>query len=181
MGLQIETTWAQLQVQTTPAKVNIETSKAKMDLTPQRARMEVSGEPVQITIDQTQCFAETGLKRLPMLVSDWAGQGRQAAMEYIAAKAQQGDAFANLRDKRPAREVLAAMAEQAYFRTSELNIDVAPKTRPEIGVTGGKTINWNPPSLSGNYTPGSISYQVVPGSVNITWSPPGAIKINYTT
>lgn len=180
MGLNIETTWTRLQVQTTPAKVNIQTSKAQIDPAPQPAKMQVSGDPVQITIDQTQCFAETGLKRLPMLISDWASQGKEAARAFTAQTVQDGDTFANLKDRRPAREVLAAMAEQAYFKQTELNIDVAPKTRPEIGVTGGKSISWTPSSYTANYTPNSISYQVAPGAVNITWSPPGAIKINYT-
>ena len=179
MGLEIRTTWAKVAIETIPTKVNITTQPGKMNIDTEPGSLSIQTDLPKVHIDQSACFAEVGLKKYYELTQEWADSGKQSVLDYIAKKSSDGKAMANISDGRSAGQVAAQIAKQATVKTVQINIDVAPKSMPEVEVTGSIDINWTPAKVNVNYTPAVLNYQVSPGRVNVSLNPPGSISIRW--
>ena len=165
MDLRITTTPALIGIDRTPRKLEIQQPKADMALNIEQARVEINTEPGQVQIDQSQCFAEAGLKDIFELTRDNADFARQKAMEGIARIVRQGNDLANIH---LGGNPIADQAEEnsVFWANREFNFDLIPKSRPKIDFTGGTVdiqvvegkvnpqVKVNKPVI--NFTPGNV-------------------------
>ncbi|MDR1736325.1 MAG: DUF6470 family protein [Oscillospiraceae bacterium] len=120
-------------------------------------------EHVQVTIDQTECFATSGLKTPIRLALDWCKRGAQAATEAIGKIASEGKEFVRIeRDSKP----IQSQARRIGYKDATLTVVSMPSVRPdinfqmgtvEVDVEGGAEFDWNPSRSEGSYTPAQVS------------------------
>lgn len=89
--LEIRQTFARLGLETTRPVQEIEQPKPDLGLTQRPARFTIERVPGRLVIDQSQAWAERGLKDPLTLTRDFAAEGREAALEGIARIAEEGD------------------------------------------------------------------------------------------
>jgi len=109
------------------------------------ARLEIRREPVQVLIDQFQCFSEAGRKSVFELGREYARLGREAALKAIGRIAEEGRRMAAIERK---ENVIPQLARERTTRDAAFNIAFIPTSRPEIQVTGG--------TMDMKYIPGSL-------------------------
>ena len=87
----------------------------------------------KIEIDQQDALNELGMGNLDHLVRTSAAAGRQAVVDGIARRAREGDRFAREMIRQDTAVQLAK--EQMFDEIPEINVDVAPKSRPKLLVS----------------------------------------------
>lgn len=132
--IKITSTNALIGIQTTPAKMSIRQPKADFDMRQKHPKIILNTEPVKITIDQSQCFSEAGLKGYMELTDDAAARGRQAVLEGIGRIVSEGNTLAAIENK---HDAIAEIAASNFIQVAERNIDFIPKSRPKFDVVGG--------------------------------------------
>lgn len=182
MGMEITTVKAGLEIQTSPARLQITRTPADYSMERTPATPVMHREAPKVEIDATDCWRERGNKRVTDWVYDEAARGMQNAQDYAGKMAEFGNQMAKIEDGRSAAEVIADFDASTLdmFQEISLNVDVAPKSRPKITVTGGgQEINWNPPDLKINYTAPVLTYNWTPSNINVTMNPPPSISMHY--
>lgn len=133
-SLRITRTDALIGVNTTPTKVKISQPKADIEMHQEYAKVQIKKEPLQIKIDQSQCFNEAGLKNNTAFAGDIVEQGQQAVLEGIARIVAEGNAMADVENRVNA---VAEIAADNSIQVPDFNIDFIPKSRPIIDFVGG--------------------------------------------
>jgi hypothetical protein len=132
--IRITTQNAQIGINTTNAQLSIQQPKAYHELNIVDPSLDIHTEHVKVQIDQTQCFNESGLKNMEALTRDFAAQGKQAALEGISRRSQEGDRLAAISN---GGNAIAEIALSNRFTTHVFDIDTMPKSRPTIDFIGG--------------------------------------------
>ena len=185
MGISISTTPAKLSIETVPGKLEIDTRKAQLELKQEKAKVNIKTEQPRILIDQYECFAEEGLKNNIDLAREHAQKGYQSAMEYIAKKAQDGDAMAKIGHK---ANIMIDNAARDSITTHEFGMVTMPMARPSIDSAGGTVdIQVEPLNeigkingVTGRFIPGDITFNYTPSRININVQSYGSINISYS-
>lgn len=165
MDLRITTTPALIGINRTPGGLDMRQPKADMELNIEHPKVEIHSELGQVRIDQSQCFAEAGLKSYAELTADNAGFARQKVMQTIEKIVRQGDEMMAIETK---GDPIPEQAEENAFLWDdvEVNLDLIPKSRPKIDFVGGTVdiqvkegrvnlqVQVNKPMV--NYTPAKI-------------------------
>ena len=177
-----------IQINSTPALIGIrnqrpvqtmEQPRGEQSIRQTKAEMIVDQELPRVHIDQSQCFAEVGLKSVMELAYEAAQLGRQAVLEGTARVAQEGDRMARLEDGASARAVLADLGEGNAYQVLDYNIDLAPKSRPRIEVTGHLKIDWKLGGVEHHYTPRQAITRYEPGKAEIYLRQWPSIEIRF--
>lgn len=132
--IKITTTNAQIGIQSTPTKMSIRQPKADFDMQQKHPKILLETEPIQIRIDQSQCFAEAGLKSYSALTEEQAARAKQAALEGIGRIVSEGNTLAAIENK---YDAIAEIAASNFIQVADWNIDFIPKSRPKIDFVGG--------------------------------------------
>jgi len=183
MALQISRTDARLHIETTPSHLSIQTRQAKLELSHKDAKVEIRSEMPRVVIDQSECFATSGLMK-PVDLTRTAGQrAMQHALAYTGKIAADGDAMAAIEND---INVIAAIAQRDSVTEHEFGIDYIPKARPKITVTGGEIeVNIKDEAIGptngvkGTIIPGDISFDYTPSKVIIKLAQRPSIRIKY--
>lgn len=184
MGLQITQTYAQLSINTTPGKLEINTTKPKLEIHREGPRLDIRTQQAVVIIDQSECFATSGLKSSVDLTRDFAQRGMQSAVDFTSKTASDGTMLAAIQNK--GVNVIKQIAVRDAYPTHEFGLDVMPKARPKISFKGGIDINVNTNSegamngITGDFTQGSFNMNVIPANVNISVSRYNSINISNT-
>ncbi len=135
--LRINTTNAMIGIQTTPGKMNISQPAPDVQMHTEHPRVEIESTLPKVQIDQSQCFAEAGLKNFLDLTRESAQIGQQALMRGIERRGRQGDDLANIQN---GFQAIPNQAEENAFElfTKEFNIGTVPKSRPQIDLIEGQ-------------------------------------------
>ena len=150
MDLRITTTTAILDIHRTPGKLEIQQPKADMEMDIQEPRLQIHTEHGQVIIDQSQCFAESGLKNPFDLTRDFAAFSRNKLLQTIEKITRQGNELSSIHNRYDPIPMQAE--ENAYIWDQvEFNIETMPKSRPEIDFKGG-----------------TVNIEVVEGKVNLS-------------
>jgi hypothetical protein len=114
----------------------------------QRApELKIERQSPRVYIDQTECFAESGLKPALRLASDFYKDSLQAAYEAIGRIAEEGRRLAAI-DK--GGNPIADIAYEKLWRNYQVIMVQMPKSKPHIEWDMGYlNINWkpNPPKI----------------------------------
>lgn len=111
-------------------------------------RVELSLTWPKTEIDPTAAHGDIGLKQIGPLMKEVASSAQAAGQQAIAAKAREGDRLARVEESANA---IAEIAAEKWSPSKELNVDVAPKNRPQI-----------------KSEPGQLSLQLHPGRVSVS-------------
>ncbi len=168
--IQIQTKPMQLEYKTNPSSMEIsQGNPIKLDFSVKPGSLKMHSEQVKVLIDQTQCFAEAGLKNIQGMIDENTSISKQKMMESIGKIVEQGNELADIAS---GNDPIPAQAEYNAFDQfiREWNFDLIPKSRPEFKVTGGtvdiehepaevqNNTRFDPPKI--NYTAGKIETYV---------------------
>lgn len=182
MGLSIRTTNIELGIQRTPSRMNLETEYARLRLHQKHTRINISTEKPRVLIDQSKCFAETGLKSSRELSREAAQRGYRQAMKFISQTAQDGYALAAIEK---GGNPTADIAVRRAYPQKQFGLDFIPKSRPEIKVTGSIDIQWDRSGegvnsgVKGSYTPGYVRLDFEPTKIDIYVKQYPSVDIKY--
>jgi len=185
MGLEIRTTPARIEMECIPGRLSINTRNARLELSQKQAKVNITTEQPTVLINQYPCFAEEGLKNNTDLSREWSQRGYQAAMEFIAKKAQDGDAMAKIGNK---ANIMIDIARRNMQVVHEFGFGTMPVSRPEFQVVGG-TVELEAEfrnnigelnGVTGNFIPGEISFEFTPAVIKSRMASYGSIDIRYT-
>jgi hypothetical protein len=165
----------QVRIQTTKAQLGMESQKGflehvnppqqQLDIKTNLVKVEIRSRAPQIRIDQTQAFAESGLKQPLALSQDNSAYSNQKMMESIGKIVDQGNQLMAIENGgNPIPEHAVYNAYDQFVR--EWNMVTMPRSRPridliegtvDIQVRGGDVVNNTRPSkVSFNYQPGKL-------------------------
>ncbi len=185
MGLTINTTPARYEINVTPAKLEWKTRNAELNVRQKPPLVKIDTELPILMIDQSQCFAEAGLKNNIDQAREHAQRGYENAMKYIAKEARDGDAMAKIGHK---ANIMLDIIRRDSITTHEFGLGSMPKSRPTVELRGGtlklEAENNNKPGeingVSGTYTAGDIDFRYTPWEVGIRMLSYGSVDIRYT-
>ncbi len=162
MGLKqirIDQTSALLNIQTRRAELNvIRSRRMQLNLRQQAAEMQIQRRMARVQIDQTQCFAEAGLKTALALGDAAAQQSLSRGMEAISSIVSEGLEFLRIeRGGNPIKSIAAGRGVRMRTPT----VVSMPQSRPQITVDPGSLdITWTPHTVSAEWemVDGEIEY-----------------------
>ncbi len=169
MPIEIHSQSTLIGMNTVNAKLDIYgNGRQSLQLHTEQPQLNLEIDKPVIKIDQSACFAETGLKTVKQLIRDFANQGYQKAMEYISKTASQGNM---MKDIHSGDDVFVTIAEQDaddFADKGELKLVSLPKSRPIITLERG--------SVKMNYIKGKVVNQTTVASLDTRYSP-GKVEI----
>ncbi|MDM8534937.1 DUF6470 family protein [Clostridiaceae bacterium HSG29] len=148
----------QLNLRTTRPSVNIETTQPKITMQ--------STQP-KVLIDQTECFADAGIKSPERMTNENAQRAKQIAQENIAKVAQHGDQLSNIHLSND-DSVIADQAEYNAFTQfeHEYGYGVIPMHRPKFTpIKGELNIDVQKGSINVDYRKGNVENNFIRGKV----------------
>lgn len=147
-----------LHLQSNMGRIGIDSSKAFLELAQPRAELSIEQPAAQIDIetkngvlhiDQTEAFAEAGLKSVKRSIQEHAQDGYQAYLEGIGRRASQGSELMRIEDGGNA--IIQQAEANAYNALKELGLTFIP----------------GPFSVQIEYEKGSVDIQVITESPRI--------------
>ena len=149
--------------QTTPAMPNY---PLELDIT--EPEMEMTSTRPIVEIDQDACFNESGLKNNKAFMDDMVARSKQAVMEGIAHKVEDGNQLMAIETGQD------AIAEQASYNAwerfyHEFGLVTMPTSRPTITVVDG--------DVEYNFKPGDV--KILNGPLEIDQGTYEAGKIDF--
>lgn len=175
--LNIETVKAQISIRTTNTKVSIMQPPPDFEMHTVQSQIQIKREPLQIKIDQSQCFNESGLMNNVALMEDNTARGQQAFIEGIARQVSEGNQMTMIEN---GANMIAEIAYGNSFEIREYDIGTMPKSKPKIDFVGGTMdIKVDEGYVQTRFKPNmpQIDYEV--GGVETTLSQQPSISITY--
>lgn len=175
--IQIETVKGQIAIRTTPGRQTIEQPKADFSIDTKASKVLMEREPLQIRIDQSPCFNESGLMNNKAFSDDSTGQAIQAHLEGIARVVSEGNQMAQIENR---ANMISEIALSNSFDIREYDLGTMPRSKPDIQFIGGTMdIKIDEGYVQVNSKPNAprIEYEV--GSVETTLSRQPSISIRY--
>ena len=175
--IQIQQTPGAIQIESKPAQMKvIRSRRLELNIRQTRAEMNIKSRPPRLSIDQSECFATSGLKTPLRMSAEFYQNALAAGLEAIAAIAQEGLRFLRIeRGGNPIREI--AMTRGIKHR--QITLQAMPAVRPNISFEQGQLeINWTPPSLETNWEVLEAEVEFIPQQVSIVMNPYPSIEIS---
>ncbi len=167
LQLQVNHTWPQIGVNRTPARLEAQNPGYTLDMSVTQAKINIESTLPQITIDQSQCFSEAGLKGIADLAAEMVSLSKGAMLSSIGRIVDQGNQMANLPN------ATDAIADQGYYNAfeqfdKEFNMGTIPTSRPKIDVIEG--------TIDIKVTEGRVTNNTVSQPVRLRYTK-GAVEI----
>ncbi|GAB6107651.1 DUF6470 family protein [Fusibacter bizertensis] len=158
-----------MNVTTTPAKLEQNGNGSKvLNLDIQKPQLEMETKQPKVLIDQTEPFAEAGLKNIRAFMEDNISFGAQKFSEGVSRIVNQGNEFIEIQTGNdPIPDQAISNAYEMFEK--EFNYGAVPSTRPTITLDEGK-VNYS-------FRRGSVNNQSQSQKVQMSYSP---YQINYT-
>ncbi len=174
--LRISQTYAQIGIQTQRGQLNINTTQPKLNMQQEHVQVEIETELPRVHIDQYQCFAEAGLKNNADLAKEVEQLAKKQLMKYINKKTSESERLLQIyRGGNP----FAEFAKRDAYETKQFNVDVIPKSRPKIEVTGEVKTSFRPGGVQFSAQNGIVDIQATRSNVDIYLKQRQSIQIQY--
>lgn len=133
-----------------------------LDMSVSQPVMRMQSTKPKIQIDQSEPFAEAGMKRPEQLMIDHRNYARQMLQQSIARRVSNGNQMMNFQN---GRNVIAEIADHNAYGAFEKEFVYGwiPKSRPRISATLGK--------LSIQVEPGQVQNRTEDQKIDITYHP----------
>ncbi|MBM7615370.1 DUF6470 family protein [Alkaliphilus hydrothermalis] len=133
-----------IKITTQPALIGIERQEGQLSIQQNQHPMELSTtapklnlqiEDAVLHIDQSQCFAEAGLKNHMELTRAFTAKAKQKAIQAIGRIASEGQQMADIHRG----NAIGRIAKQrSTTKEKQFDFDMIPKSRPQITVQEGR-------------------------------------------
>jgi hypothetical protein len=166
MRLSISTKPGLIGIRTMPGQLNMKNRAARLEMHQEQAALEIETRRPVLEIDQYRSMAQMGYKKTADVTLELAQRGRQAAMEYIAAKSDEGN---RLKAIEKGGNAIREIAMNKAWPQKQRQGGFIPIVGPEFHATPGKVMLTPPPVKN----PVHIGYeaQYIPGELNIQYQP----------
>ncbi|WP_346353489.1 DUF6470 family protein [Azotosporobacter soli] len=142
--LNISQQYAKISLDSKPPQIQLQTAPAELNIETEAATVEIHSPQGKLTIDSTAMRASYGIKTREQMIREDADRGMQAAQEFVAKTAEDGDRLGN------------------YARSGATVTQLAA----ESSIKAQKEITWawlEPPEI--HYEAQPVEFQVQPGSI----------------
>ena len=178
-----------IQITTQPAILAWDTQKAMLsqsgngaqtlDIQINKPLLEITSTRPQISIDQTQSFAEAGLKNIKAFMDESVKYGQQMVQQGTARIVDQGNSFIEIHTG------VYPIPDQAIYNAYEMfdkefNYGAIPQTRPTISLNPGQvTYNFKPGYVNNQSTARKVDMQYTPWQVSYHMKQYNSINFRY--
>jgi hypothetical protein len=160
--IRLQQTHANIALRITQPVQELQQKPAELSIKQESAKMSIENKPSQLRIDDEQFWNDLGFKSIPTLSQENAQQGRDAALDFIATKAQEGDQLAKIEHKSDA--IVGIVNEKVLQPKADFNIAFIPSP-------GSVKIQFTPAELHINWKKGGADIQVTPNKVIHNYTP----------
>lgn len=158
VSLDIAIQWGQIGIQHIPFQVDMDIKSPDMILKKRDPELQLQVTfPYIVEIDQRACFREIGLLNFLDIARQEAQEGQANVLQAIERYAQKGDRLARIENK---DVTIAQVASEVPERPADVNIDVVPKSRPDITFQEG--------DVRGDLVYGDVETRLNPGNLGYT-------------
>ncbi len=166
MRLSISTKPGLIGIRTMPGQLNMKNRAARLEMHQEQAALEIETRRPVLEIDQYRSMAQMGYKKTADVTLELAQRGRQAAMEYIAAKSDEGN---RLKAIEKGGNAIREIAMNKAWPQKQRQGGFTPIVGPDFHATPGEVIITPPPVEN----PTHIGYEAeyIPGELNIQFNP----------
>lgn len=134
--LSIHQTYGKIGLEIQNAQLSIQQPKAQINMHQELPQVQIETTPLEMHIDQQDCWNEVGLKDNAALIYDNGQEARQAAMEGIARRAEEGTRLLSIENG--GKPIIEMAKEASNPPPKTVNIAFLPQSRPKIDFTGGE-------------------------------------------
>lgn len=177
---------AKIQIRQVAAQIGVETQRAslrvvrsamkRLQIRQQMAQMQIESKISRVRIDQTQVFAESGLKSPLVLARAFYQNSAMMGIEAISTIAAEGARFLQIHNK---ANPFAEIARTRGVHQRQMTAVAMPQSRPDISwdpgyvhiewTRGGVEVSWEDVPAEVEYQPHSVRVFVRrPSSIEIT-------------
>jgi hypothetical protein len=180
----------QIRMQSTPAKLGIEKANASIEIQQPHAQMELHQSKAimdmkrvqsKLTIDQTQAWADMNLKSILRRNEEFAAEGNQAWMQYLAKTAQEGSELMKIENGGGA---IAAQAKRnGQLPKHEFGLGFIPKPfSVKLNYQPGEVqTNIQPQKVVSNIKAQQPTIHYQPGNINYHLNQRNSLQIDFAT
>lgn len=142
MDLRITQVYGRIGIRQYPARMDIQQPPPRADIRQPKAGLEITTRHAKVNIDQSQCFAESGLKSALTFANDFYDESLQVGLEAIGNIVDEANAIMEIEN---GGNPIADIAVTKLESEGELNIVMMPRSRPRIWIDEGYAhIAWQP-------------------------------------
>ncbi|MCM3443755.1 DUF6470 family protein [Metabacillus halosaccharovorans] len=181
MQIQMKSSSAVLAIEKSPSKLNIQQPQAQMDIQQPKPRIEMNKTLPALTIDQTEAWADMNLKGIFRLISEFATEGNQAWMQYLAKTASEGNELMKIENGFGAIASQAKRNGQLPKHEFGLGFIPSPFSVKLNYQPGDVQIQFQPQKLISNITPQKPMIHYQPGSITYHLEQKNSLQFDFTT
>ena len=175
MELRIKHQFPQVGIKIQNAAINTHTTQPHIQLDRSAAVLEIESPRPRIHIDQSQCFADAGLKSPQRFTDDQAAQGKSAALEATARKAAEGHQLAQINGTS-----VADIAKSHSQKQVRITVKAVPQKPPEIYFEISQVrMNYQPAEIKVSAQRGELQSDYQPGVVEIYEQQKALLEISW--
>lgn len=178
-SIQISTVNGQIGISKDPTTVQMRQPMADMKMRQPHADVKYIQRDAKINIDQTEAFADAGLKHISRHIREWAEKGKQQVSKATATIASQGDQMMKIENKGSVIPQIAKTNSEDPMR--DINIAFIPSSvsKVKINYTPGEfKVNAQPKEVEIEIKPNKPVIKVNPGNTNIYLKQKSAISFS---
>lgn len=170
-----------MSISSSPAKLSQSGNAAKtLNLDIKEPLLEMQTELPKVTIDQSQSFAEAGLKKNRAFMEDNTSYSQGIISQGIDRIVSQGNEMINIHTG------VDPIPEQAIYNAYDMfeksfNYAAIPTSRPNIDlIRGSVNYNFNPGKVSNSSQQQKVEMTYTPYQVNFSVSQYNSLSFRYT-
>lgn len=177
LQLRMDQTFAHLGLNIHKPVQELEQPRADLSIRQVPARMEMRTTPPALRIDQSEAFADMGLKGRDALLQETVRLGREGAMEGITRRAEEGIRLRSIERREDA--IVAIAREQTFPPPRSAQITFIPRygSVKTEGIPGTLSIDWRLGGADIAATPQKAVHRYTPGKVEGYIEQMNALKI----
>ena len=177
--IRLESTYAKIGIEARDAVVHIEQPPAELDLQRTPTQMIIQTKPSKLTIDQTLAWEAMNVKSTNRMMEDFANDGRNAALEGVARRAQEGDALMEIENG--GNPIAQHAKENAARPEKQFNIGfIPPHFSVKINYEPAEvSIDWNIGRVINNTKMNKPIFEYEPYDVNVYLKEKNSLDIDF--
>ncbi|WP_445487933.1 DUF6470 family protein [Niallia sp. 03133] len=177
--IRLQSTFGQIEITTRPGTMEIEQPKADLSIEQPAAEMNIERTPSKLTIDQTKAREDVDLKSIRVRKEEAAQLGKQALLEGIARRIQDGDEL--MRIENGGNPIKTQAKRNSEGPPKQFGLAWIPSAGSvKVGYDPGNVeINWktHAPTIETTINKPIFTYR--PGEVNISLKQYPSLTIDF--
>jgi hypothetical protein len=175
MELRIDHQFPQVGIMTQRASIEYDSVRPQIQLKREPSVLRIESPRPVIHIDQSQCFADAGLKSPLRWADDRAAAGKEGLLKAIAEISAKGDQL-----MRFTRVSIADLAEPMGGEMHEYDVKAIPQQPPEISFDISPVkFNYQPAKINISVRRGQLNPHFRPGTIEIYENQKAYLKISW--